>query len=148
MKPKEQYALKRDRIFGSQAWGRTMDQVLVLSQKHGAPPEDRTLDVLHRNAAEETFELTFADGHGKLVPKVQRAGVKLNPVEMWACSQPAPFSRVQVVQAMKDADAGVQRSQVYEWLKRMVADGRLTETFGGGKAQLQFVGAPVEVHPW
>jgi len=137
MKPKEQYALMRDRIFGSQAWARTMDQVLILSQKHGAPPEDRTLTVLHRNAAEETFELTFAGGQGKLVQKVLKAGVKLNPVEMWVCGQLVPFTRGQAVQAMKDCDAGLQKSQVYDMLKRMVADGQLVETFGNGKTRLQ-----------
>src|SRR5262249_7847242 len=126
----------------------TMDQVLLLSQKHGAPPEERVLDVLHRNAAEETFELTFAGGHGKLIPKVQKAGVKLTPVEMWVANHARPFTRQDVVQAMKDPASGLGRTQVYEQLKAMVADGRLVETFAEGKAVLQPTAAVEALVGW
>lgn len=61
-KPHEQYALKRDQVFGSQSWARLANDVLVLSITGDGTVPTRDLVVLHRNAGAETFHLAFADG--------------------------------------------------------------------------------------
>jgi hypothetical protein len=61
-RPHEQYALKRDQVYGSQAWSRLANTVLVLSVTGDGTVATRDLVVLHRNAAAETFHLAFVDG--------------------------------------------------------------------------------------
>jgi hypothetical protein len=61
-RPHEQYALKRDQVFGSQAWSRLANTVLVLTVTGDGTTATRDLVVLHRNAAAESFHLVFADG--------------------------------------------------------------------------------------
>ena len=61
-KPHEQYALKRDQVFGSQAWARLANDVLVMSITGDGSVPTRDLVVLHRNAAAEKFHLEFRDG--------------------------------------------------------------------------------------
>ena len=61
-KPHEQYALARDRVFGSQMWGRLANDVLVLSITGDGTVPTRDLVVLHRNAAAEKFSLAFDRG--------------------------------------------------------------------------------------
>jgi hypothetical protein len=50
-RPQDQYALKRDQVFGSQAWARMADTVLVLNITGDGTDATRDLVVLHRNAA-------------------------------------------------------------------------------------------------
>ena len=61
-RPQEQYALQRDRVYGSQAWSRLSNTVLVLSITGDGTVATRDLAVLHRNAPAEKFHLTFQDG--------------------------------------------------------------------------------------
>ena len=61
-RPQEQYQLKRDQVFGSQAWSRMANTVLVLTATGDGTVATRHLAVLHRNAAAEIFHLTFTDG--------------------------------------------------------------------------------------
>ena len=61
-RPQEQYALKRDQVYGTQAWGRLADTILVVSTTGDGTAAARDVSVLHRNDAAETFHLTFADG--------------------------------------------------------------------------------------
>ncbi|HXG57071.1 MAG TPA: AAA family ATPase [Vicinamibacterales bacterium] len=61
-KPHEQYALKRDQVFGSQAWARLANDVLVLSITGDGSVPTRDLMVLHRNAGAEKFRLSFEQG--------------------------------------------------------------------------------------
>ncbi|MBA3885693.1 MAG: AAA family ATPase [Acidobacteria bacterium] len=61
-RPKEQYTVKRDQVFGSQLWSRMACDVLVLSVVGDGTQADRDLVVLHRNAPAESFHLTFEAG--------------------------------------------------------------------------------------
>lgn len=61
-RPTEQYALQRDRVFGSIMWTRRADTVCVLSIDGDGTTPRRHLAVLHRNAAAETFTLEYRDG--------------------------------------------------------------------------------------
>jgi len=61
-KPHEQYTLKRDQVFGSQAWARLANDVLVMSITGDGSVPTRDLVVLHRNAAAEKFSLSFEGG--------------------------------------------------------------------------------------
>ena len=62
-RPQEQYALQRDRVYGSQASrSRLANTVLVLSITGDGTVATRDLAVLHRNAPAEKFHLTFQDG--------------------------------------------------------------------------------------
>jgi hypothetical protein len=61
-RPNEQYALKRDQVYGSQAWARLSNTVAVLSIAGDGTVATRDLAVLHRNAAAEKFHLAFVEG--------------------------------------------------------------------------------------
>src|SRR6185312_3338861 len=60
-KPKDQYAQTRDRIFGSQMWGRMCEDILTITSDQEVP-DLRNLTVEHRNARREKFVLEFKDG--------------------------------------------------------------------------------------
>ena len=61
-RPKDEYRLKRDRIFGSQVWARMADTVAVLAAVGDGTSEKRALDVLHRQAKAESYQLEFVNG--------------------------------------------------------------------------------------
>jgi AAA domain len=64
----EDYAAKRDKLSGSEAWGRNCETVCVLEfteEDDGTAPQ-RSLTVLPRNASAEKFTLQFENG--RLVP--------------------------------------------------------------------------------
>lgn len=61
-KPKDSYALQRDRVFGSIMWTRRADTVCVLTIDGDGTTPRRHLAVLHRNAPAETFSLDYHDG--------------------------------------------------------------------------------------
>jgi hypothetical protein len=61
-RPHEQYQLKRDQVFGSQAWARLSNTVLVLSITGDGTVATRDLVALHRNAPAEKFHLVFTNG--------------------------------------------------------------------------------------
>ena len=64
----EDYAAKRDKISGSEAWGRNCETVCVLEfaeEDDGTTPQ-RSLTILPRNAPAEKFTLEFQGG--RLVP--------------------------------------------------------------------------------
>src|SRR6185312_1404221 len=51
----------RDRIFGSQMWGRMCEDILTITSDQEVP-DLRNLTVEHRNARREKFVLEFKDG--------------------------------------------------------------------------------------
>ena len=55
VRAKDQYTLKRDRLFGSQMWSRMTDDVLIVSHVGDGTEDDRDLDFFHRNAKTESF---------------------------------------------------------------------------------------------
>jgi hypothetical protein len=66
-KPKEKYALARDKVFGSQAWGRRADTIIVFAEytdddKKGHRAGDRDVHVLLRNAPEQRVTMRFDKG--------------------------------------------------------------------------------------
>jgi Domain of unknown function (DUF3854) len=63
-RPKEEYSNRRDRAIGSEKWPRMSDTVLALAKPPGGSDTDsrRVLDVLHRNAQAEKFDLRFSGG--------------------------------------------------------------------------------------
>jgi hypothetical protein len=80
----EEYAAKRDKLSGSEAWGRSSETVCVLEYAEdddGTTPQ-RSLTILPRNAGAEKFVMEFQSG--RLVPVQPTAGVdpepEVNPV--------------------------------------------------------------------
>ena len=66
----EDYAAKRDKLSGSEAWGRNCETVMVLEfaeEDDGTAP-GRVLTVLPRNAKAEKFEMEFQSGRLALKP--------------------------------------------------------------------------------
>lgn len=122
-KPNEQYALKRDRVYGSQLWPRMSATIIILSQI----PESgiREVHVEHRNADAETFELEFQNG--RLVQRQARAeGV--DPLRAWIeglRDGEEWFTRTQAVAAMVAAGADMGRSSVYDRVKAWLHEGKL-----------------------
>ena len=80
------HVLLRDRIYGSQIWGRMASTIATMS----IPGDDdgtganRAMDVLHRNAGAEHFDLHYVNG--KLMPRV--IDVEEDPIVMWMKQQP------------------------------------------------------------
>jgi len=75
----EDYAAKRDKISGSEAWGRNCETVCVLEfteEDDGTTPQ-RSLTVLPRNAKAEKFTLEFQGG--RLVPVTPNAEAEVSP---------------------------------------------------------------------
>lgn len=75
----EDYAAKRDKISGSEAWGRNCETVCVLEfaeEDDGTTPQ-RSLTILPRNAPAEKFTLEFQGG--RLVPVQPTTEVEVNP---------------------------------------------------------------------
>ena len=122
-KPDQQYTLKRDRIFGTQVWSRMAETVVLMTQ---TTDDYREVDVLHRNAASEHFDLMFANGRlalrtGQTEQEVTREN---DPLWQWISAKRGQyFYRAEAVTAMKNADAGLSRASVYR---------RLSEWAGAG----------------
>ena len=75
----EEYAAKRDKISGSEAWGRNCETVVVLEfaeDDDGTDPQ-RSLTVLPRNAKAEKFTLGFQEG--RLVQVQPTAEAEVSP---------------------------------------------------------------------
>jgi hypothetical protein len=75
----EDYAAKRDKISGSEAWGRNCETVCVLEfteEDDGTTPQ-RSLTILPRNAPAEKFTLEFQGG--RLVPVQPTAEAEVSP---------------------------------------------------------------------
>ena len=75
----EDYAAKRDKISGSEAWGRNCETVCVLEfaeEDDGTTPQ-RSLTILPRNAQAEKFTLEFQGG--RLVPVQPTAEAEVDP---------------------------------------------------------------------
>ncbi len=74
----EDYAAKRDKLSGSEAWGRNCETVCVLEfaeEDDGTTPQ-RSLTILPRNAPAEKFTLEFQGG--RLVPVQPTAEAEVN----------------------------------------------------------------------
>ena len=68
----EKHTAQRDRIIGSEKWGRHAEDVLTLEfvsggTEHNGTDDTRTLTVQHRNAPAESFALVFAKDGEELV---------------------------------------------------------------------------------
>jgi Bifunctional DNA primase/polymerase, N-terminal/AAA domain len=79
-KPKEKYALARDKVFGSQAWGRRADTIIVFAEytepdRKGHQAGDRDVHVLLRNAPEQRVTMRFQNG---LLVEVKTLPVEFN----------------------------------------------------------------------
>jgi hypothetical protein len=75
----EDYAAKRDKLSGSEAWGRNCETVCVLefSEEDDGTAPQRELTILPRNAPAEKFTLQFEGG--RLVPVQPTAEAEVNP---------------------------------------------------------------------
>jgi DNA replication protein DnaC len=144
-KPKEQHTLMRDRIFGSQIWGRMTEDVCFLSHVGDGSSGHRELQFEHRNASTEKFHLQFVSG--KLVETV--ATPDLDILSAWAASLAAAepesqgwFVREQAVKAMEKAD-GMRRSTVYNKITALLSEKKLEKRWDEAKrvALLRWVSA-------
>lgn len=124
-KPNEQYALRRDRLYGSQMWPRMSATIILVSQI----PESgiREVHVEHRNAPSEDFEMEFQNGR-----MVQRTtpSATIDPLRAWVEARRDGeewFTRAEAVTAMEVAGAGMKRTAVHDRIKKWTAAGELEE---------------------
>jgi hypothetical protein len=123
-RPQEQYALKRDQVFGSQAWARMCDTVLVLTIVGDGTEATRDLVVLHRNAAAEKFHLAFVEG--RLV-ETEAKDVTDSEMTTW-------FRDVEVFTKQRFRDAfNVSGARAAQLLDGYVAIGILREKVKGDR---------------
>lgn len=119
----EGYKNARDRAYGSVAWTRMSDMMLQLSQDGDDDSDDRVLIVKHRAERGEKFELRFVDGHLRQKPKLPD---NMHPVDEFFARQPdKEFTRGQIVEGMKDAEADLNKSAVYNRVNKLFDEGKL-----------------------
>jgi len=119
-KPKDQHALVRDRVFGSEKWARKSDMIMSLAAAGDGTGKNVQLVVQHRNAAPEKFDLEFADG--KLIQKELLAD-DLDALEAWMCGQDW-FTRNDAVAALKEY-AGMSKPSVNRRIYQMLKTKKL-----------------------
>jgi hypothetical protein len=88
----------------------------------------REMDVLHRNAKAEHFDLQFADGLLVLRDprSEEQAELDRDCLFQWIVRRKDRwFTRSEAVEAMKDADAGLQKTAVYNRVVNWVEKGLL-----------------------
>lgn len=96
------------------------------------PDDGREVDVLHRNARHEHFDLQFVGGLLVLRdPKSeQEAKMDRDPLWHWIDRRKAFwFTCTDAVRAMNDADAGIGKSAAYNRLKQWTAEQKLETKF-------------------
>jgi hypothetical protein len=78
----EDYAAKRDKLSGSEAWGRNCETVCVLefSEEDDGTAPQRELTILPRNAPAEKFTLEFQGGRLVIVQPTAEAEVDAKPM--------------------------------------------------------------------
>jgi hypothetical protein len=119
-RPKDQHALVRDRVFGSEKWARKSDMIMSLTAQGDGTGKDVQLVVQHRNAAVEKFDMEFANG--KLVEKEPMAE-DIDALEAWMCGQDW-FTRSEAVAALKEY-AGMSKASVNKRIFQMIKAKRL-----------------------
>lgn len=129
-RPKEEYANRRDRSFGSEKWARMSDTILALSTPPGGDDTDtrRVLDVLHRNARAEKFDLAFSEG--LLVPYTAPAE-KMDAFTYWVSVRDW-FTLPEAAQALKGemSKATIYRKKEEAW-KAGNLEQKIDEKTGG-----------------
>ena len=81
-RPGADYTAQRDKIFGSIAWSRTSETIVLIQYADDDMGKQRILSVLPRNAAPEKYCLVL-DGSGRLVLDVLPADDKTTGVAWW-----------------------------------------------------------------
>ena len=98
-KAKEKHALVRDRVIGSQVWGRASETIVTVEPVGDGTGNKRKLFVQHRNAASEQFDMAFIGG--RLV-EAAPSPVETGALSEWIYAQDDKwFTRGQAVDAMK-----------------------------------------------
>ena len=140
----EDYAAKRDKISGSEAWGRNCETVCVLEfsdEDDGTAPQ-RELTVLPRNAKAEKFSLQFVGGRLERVEPSADADVQ---VEQNPTGRP-PEKRQKVIDTIeeilrsgpmgpihvKGRLKSFNKATVKGAIEHMLAEGSLRSVFHGG----------------
>jgi hypothetical protein len=133
----EQHTLKRDRIFGSQIWGRLTETVALMSHDGDGSNGVRELQIEHRNAATEKFKLQFLS-NGRLAEVV--VSPDLDTFSLWASSLAVTkpeslgwFNRKEAVAAMASCESGMKKSTVHNRINGLLADKRLETEWRDGK---------------
>jgi hypothetical protein len=113
------YVHRRDRIPGSQIWGRMTDTLVELSfdEETGV----RQLDILHRNAEEERFYLKFQDG---LLVECPAPAAEVDLLIEWLRQQDEWFSPSDRHEEA-GAVTGIGRSQFFSRLAQLAIKGTI-----------------------
>ena len=129
----------RDTLFGSVAWGRKAETIVLISKTDNDPLHDdcpRQYSILVRNGRSEHFWMGFKDGELCMVdrpePKVRVNGgppSKVGLLRLNVFSQLKPGERI-----LYSPDLGVSEKTYYNWLKTAVEDGSVEhrDGFRGG----------------
>jgi AAA domain len=140
VKAGEGYVLTRDKVFGSQMWPRKSETIVFVTEL-AAEDGAREVDVQHRNAKCERFDMQFVGG--RLVPRnpVSDAQASLERDILWQWVQRRGeywWTRTDAVAAMKDADTGMSQATIYRrfelWLKQGLLE---TDSASSGKEHLR-----------
>jgi hypothetical protein len=127
----ETYSLLRDRVYGSVAWGRTCDTIATLSIPGDGTGSRRSLDIQHRNAAAERFELEFCNG--LLVLAVAKP--EIDPLTLWA-NEKEWWSKADAIEGLKNEMA---KSTVYRRVDAMLAANKVESKWENGAQMFQLV---------
>ena len=106
----EGYASKRDSIFGTVAWSRKTETVMVLQYLAGDDTDSRrTIAVLLRNGPAEKYDLKMEDGRLVVATKDAVTGVVVRPHIAWFRNQGDWFTVEDAREGLKVAHATAAR---------------------------------------
>jgi hypothetical protein len=131
MKGDDGYALMRDRIFGSVAWGRLTDDIATVSIPGDGTGKRRNLTFQHRNEDTEQFELEFCKG--LLVQAVAKP--EIDPLTLWA-NEKEWWSKADAIEGLKNEMA---KSTVYRRVDAMLAANKVESKWENGAQMFKMV---------
>lgn len=124
----------RDALFGSVAWGRKSETIVLISKTDEDPLHDdcpRQYSVLVRNGRSEHFWMGFNDGKLCMVDRpgpqaVVRSLSKFDVLNTTVFDRFKPGERIRWT-----ADLGASSKTFYQWTAKMVSEGRLEQRKDG-----------------
>jgi rubrerythrin len=106
----EGYVSKRDNIFGTVAWGRKTETIVVLQCHEGDDMDARrNLSVLLRNGPSEKYSMRLENGRLIEVPKEETATAALPPQIQWFKQQKDWFTSQELQDGMATSKATADR---------------------------------------
>jgi hypothetical protein len=122
MKQNDRYVLKRSSIYGTMAWGRKIETIVLLSRQDESDENGpRQCDVLVRNGRSEKF--TFAWDNNRLVEPVAGIPAPLQPKKPLSAFERFLKTKRLGEQLKHTPGCGISRTEFYDGRKEYIGKG-------------------------